>query len=86
MERIIRFIAIWIIFFFLVDWKELKINIWCGVFTIVLQMIIDTIFIKNGFYKIEEPIISIWGSSLFFMLGPVFVVAILLSQFQPHKR
>lgn len=86
MEWVIRFIAIWAVSFFLVNWKEFKINIWCGVFSIALQMTIDTIFIKNGYYRIEDPIISIYGSSLFFALGPAFVPAVLLSQFQPHKR
>lgn len=86
MEWIVRFIAVWILFFLLIDWKELKINIWCGVFSIILQLSMDTVFISNGFYKIGNPIVDILGSSLFFVLGPVFVVAILLSQFQPSKR
>jgi hypothetical protein len=86
MEWVVRFIAIWTIFFFLVDWKELKVNIWCGVFAAILQTLVDAVFIANGYYKIPNPIINIFGSSLFFILGPAFVVAILLSQYQPGKR
>lgn len=85
-EWVIRFLAIWIIFILLVDWKELKINIWCGVFSIGLQLVIDTIFIKNGYYHIKTPIIDVLGSSLFFIIGPVFVAAMLLSQYQPSKK
>jgi hypothetical protein len=86
MEWVIRFVAVWILFFLLVDWKELKINIWCGLFSLVLQTVVDGLYIKHGFYKIEEPIIEVFGSSLFFLLGPVFVIAILIAQFHPSKR
>ncbi|MDQ2085567.1 CBO0543 family protein [Herbivorax sp. ANBcel31] len=86
MEWIIRFTAVWILFLVIIDWKELKINIWSGVFSIVLQIAMDTVFINNGFYKIENPVISIWGSSLFFIIGPVFVIGVLISQYQPSKR
>lgn len=86
MEWVVRFVAIWTIFFFLVDWKELKVNIWCGIFSIALQLSVDTVFIFNGYYNIPNPMISVFGSSLFFILGPVFVVGILISQYQPSKR
>lgn len=86
MEWVIRFIGIWTIFILLVDWKEFKINVWCGVFSIILQVSVDTLFIKSGYYYIKTPIVNVFGSSLFFILGPAFVAAMLLSQFQPHKR
>ncbi|MCX7749612.1 MAG: hypothetical protein N2645_22370 [Clostridia bacterium] len=86
MEWIVRFTAVWILFFLLIDWKELKVNIWCGLFSIVLQTAVDGIYIANHFYTVTEPIISVFGSSLFFILGPVFVIGVLISQYHPHKR
>lgn len=49
-------------------------------------MSVDTNFISHGFYKIENPIVSIMGSSAFFTFGPAFVIGALISQFQSHKR
>lgn len=86
MEWLIRFIAVWIIFVVLIDWKELKVNIWCGLLSVCLQLAVDSFLISNGFYKIQNPIISIWGSSVFFVFGPVVVVSVLISQFMPEKR
>ncbi|TYQ17978.1 UNVERIFIED_CONTAM: hypothetical protein Cloal_0373 [Acetivibrio alkalicellulosi] len=86
MEWIIRFTAVWILLLLLIDWSEFKINVWSGVFSIALQIAMDTVFIHNNFYKIENPVISIWGSSLFFIIGPVFVIGVLISQYQPSKR
>lgn len=86
MEWIVRFVGVWTLFFLLVDWKELKVNIWCGIFSMFLQTAVDGLYIKHGFYKISDPVIEVFGSSLFFLMGPAFVIAILIAQFQPSKR
>lgn len=86
MEWIVRFIAVWVLFFLLINWKELKVNIWCGIFSIAIQIFLDTVLIMNNVYKISDPIISVLGSSVFFILGPVFVIGVLISQYQPRKR
>lgn len=86
MEWIVRFVAVWLLFILLVDLKRLKTNIFCGLFSIALQTAIDTVYISHGYYKITDPVISIFGSSLFFIIGPVLVIGILLAQFHPTKK
>ncbi|MFZ5989821.1 MAG: hypothetical protein ACOYWZ_22220 [Bacillota bacterium] len=86
MQWIILFIVSWILFFLLVDYKELKTNIWCGVLAVGMQLSIDTHSIKHGSYEIINPAVSIWGSSLCFVLGPVLVVATLLAQYFPGSK
>ena len=86
MEWIILFVVSWILFVFLVDWKEIKLNIWCGVLAVGLQLSIDTSAMTHKFYKVNNGILNVWGSSLFFILGPVLVIGILLAQFHPEKR
>jgi len=85
MEWIILFAVSWILFFLLADWKRLKANILCGLLAIVLQMSIDTAGINHGFYEINNALIKILGSSLFFVLGPVLTIASLLAQLHPGK-
>lgn len=85
MAWIILFIASYILFFLLVDYKALKTNIWCGLLAIVLQMLTDSQAISHQYYRINDPVLHIWGSSLFFVLGPVLVIGILLAQYHPVK-
>jgi hypothetical protein len=86
MEWLILFIVSWILFFFLVDYKALKSNIWCGLLAVFLQLVIDTNSIQQGRYSINNSFVSILGSSICFVLGPVIVMATLLAQFHPEKR
>lgn len=86
MAWIILFIVSYILFFLLVDLKTLKTNIWCGILAIGLQLLIDTQSISHNQYKIINPVLPLFGSSLFFILGPVLVVATLLAQYHPVNR
>ncbi len=86
MEWVILFIMNWILFFLMVDWKGLKVNIWGGVFAVGMQMAVDGQFEAHQLYIIHDGIIYILGSSLFFVLGPVFVIGILFVQYHPIKR
>lgn len=86
MDWIILFLASWILFLILVDWRDLKTNIWCGVFAIVLQLSIDTHAMNHNTYDINNPGISILGSSFFFVFGPVFTIGVLIAQFHPSKK
>jgi hypothetical protein len=86
MGWLIVFIISWILFVLTVDWKRLKINVWCGLLAVVMQLTVDCIGIKYGLYVILNPIISIFNSSAFFTLGPVFTVGTLLAQYHPLKR
>lgn len=86
MEWIVIFIVSWLLFIFLVDLKQIKVNIWSGLLAAILQLSVDTQAMSHKLYKINEPVINVFGSSLFFMLGPVLVIALLLAQFHPEKR
>lgn len=70
----------------MVDWKVLKTNIWVGIVASSMQMVIDSQFISLKLYEIKNPIIDVFGSSLFFLIGPVFVVGVLFSQYHPVKK
>ena len=86
MDWVILFIVSWVLFILLVDWKKLKINIWCGLLAIALQISIDSQAMHRSFYKVAKAVANIGGSSAFFVLGPVLVIATLLAQYHPHKR
>jgi hypothetical protein len=87
-EWIIHFIAIWIVFTLLGGWKlkELKKNIWCGIFSIAMHVVIDADRIALDLYKITNPVISIFGSSFFFTFGASFVAGMLIAMLQPRKK
>ena len=86
MEWIFLFIISWILFFLLVDYKTLKKNVFCGLFAIIIQLIIDSEYTSHKYYVINNNYIPIFGSSLFFVLGPVFVIGMLLAQYHPKKK
>jgi hypothetical protein len=86
MEWIILFLICWILFISLVDLKTLKINIWCGIMAVLLQLSIDSQAITHGFYRINNPVISILGSSGLFVFGPVFTIGVLFAQFHPVNK
>ena len=87
MEWVICFAVNWTLVALLGGWKreQLKTNIWCGLFAVAIQLLIDTARINMGYYKIERPVIPLWGSSLFFIIGPVFGEGVLFSMLQPKK-
>ena len=37
-------------------------NIWCGIYASAVHLIIDTERLTLGFYKIVNPVISVWGA------------------------
>lgn len=86
MDWIILFIISWALFIFLVDWKKLRLNIWSGILALVIQTSVDSHAISHKLYKINDPIVCLWGSTLFFTFGPVFVIGTLLAQFHPVRK
>lgn len=86
MEWVLLFIISWILFILLIDYRALKINIWCGFFAIFLQLSVDTYAMNHGLYIVNRYTVNVWGSSLFFVIGPVFVISILMSQYHPRRR
>ncbi len=85
MEWIILFVVSWALFIVLVDLKKLKYNIWSGLFAALMQQTIDSQKMSHGFYSLENLILSINGSSIFFTLGPVLVVGTLFAQYYPDR-
>ncbi|MCG8542334.1 MAG: hypothetical protein MJA82_20730 [Clostridia bacterium] len=86
MEWIILFFGNWIIFLLLVDWRGLKINIWSGLLAILAATVVDFCNTMHGRYMINRPVICVLKSSLFFLIGPVFVIGTLFAQYHPKKR
>ena len=86
MEWIILFVISWILFFLLIDLKKLKTNIYCGVLAMAMQIFVDHQFIALKLYDTKDRIINVFGSSLFFVCGPIFVMGTLLAQYHPQKR
>lgn len=86
MYWVFLFIISWILFFLLIDFKKFKYCIWSGFFSITIQLFIDTHAFSHGCYEVLDPVLSIWGSSLFFVIGPVFVIGTLMAQYSPSKR
>ncbi len=85
MEWIILFVLSWVLFILLSGWKGLKRTIWCGFFGMALQFFIDTYAISYEMYKVDRKIIHFFGSSAFFIIGPVFTVSVLLARYHPDK-
>lgn len=85
MEWVILFAASWTLFFLLKGWEKLRLNMWCGLAAVAMQFAIDTTSFQKGLYNIENPVIPLWGSSVFFCLGPVFVISCLLAKYHPIR-
>ena len=86
MDWIILFVVNWILFLLLKGWKGIKANIWCGLLAVAMQLSIDTQAMEHGYYKVDNKVLGMWGSSFFFVLGPVLVIGILLAKYHPQKR
>lgn len=86
MDWVILFSVSWSIFIVLKGWKNFKTTVWSGITASALQLMIDTNAMSHHAYKINRAIIPILGSSGFFVLGPVFVIGVLMSKYHPKKR
>lgn len=86
MEWIVIFIMSWIMFFYLIAWMELKINIWNGILAAIIQLTVDWEGTNHGFYRLVHTKVELFHSPVFFTFGPVFVIAVLLSQYMPSGR
>lgn len=70
----------------LVKWKELRINVWGGVLALILQLAVDSNAMNHALYKVHNGVVEVLGSSLFFVLGPVFVIGTLIAQSHPYSK
>lgn len=87
MEWIVLFFLNWIVMIVLVDWRKFSTNMFAGFLAIGMALVTDY---YNGIirhrYMIHGPVIDIFGSSLFFLIGPCFVIGTLMAQYYPKKR
>ena len=85
MPWVISFIISWILFFALIDYKQLKVNIWGGISALILGSIVDWGGQILGIYHFYDVIIPWAGCSAFYKFGPIFVMGILFSQSVPKN-
>lgn len=81
MDWIVLFVVSWIVMLIKVNYRELKVNIWGGFAAVLTQGVFDAQSLSHGLYKIENGIFNVFGTPIFFILGPVFVIGTLLSQY-----
>jgi len=86
MPWVITFIFSWILFFLLVDYKKLKVNIISGILALTLASFVDWGGINLELYAFYDVIIPWAGCSAFYKFGPILVMGILFSQYVPTKR
>lgn len=86
MEWIVYFVLNIIVFIILVDWKDLKRNMWGGILAIVLACTVDSHKVADNKYQLTNLIIEVHNTSVFFLTGPAFVVGTLLVQYHPTKK
>lgn len=79
------FLVSWLIFFLLVDWKTLKVNVWGGVFAVVYELYQDINAVYLHFYQFEKVGIPLLKTSFFFTFGVVFVMGIIFFQYMPSN-
>lgn len=84
MPWLISFIISWIVFFILIDFRNIKKTVFAGICAVLFQFSIDYYAMKYGLYKITDPIAAVWDSSIFFVFGPVFTMGILFVQYLPR--
>lgn len=86
MEWAILAVVSWILFFLLIDWSTLKKHVWCGLFAVIIQLLVDNTGVSHGFYEIHKCKFCIAHSSFLYTFGPVFTVGVLMAQYHPSKR
>ena len=81
---ILLFLLSWLLFALLADRRRLGVVWWTGPTAVVLQLLVDTCAIESGYYRIEDPVVSLYGSSLFFTCGPVLSMGALFGMYLPR--
>lgn len=76
----------WIVFLLVVDYKRLRVLAVSGFLALIAQLLVDGFAIDEDFYIINDPAIPIFGSSLFFSIGIVFPMGILVAQTTTQVR
>jgi hypothetical protein len=81
----LNFIVGWVVFFILVEWKELHVNVWGGILACILQLIHDTSASNSNFYHFYDVGIGLLKTSIFFTFGVVFTMGVIFLQFIPKS-
>jgi hypothetical protein len=75
----------WLVLLLVVDRQRIRNILPAGLIAMFAQLAIDTVAIRANLYKILEPGIPIFGSSLFFTMGIAFPMGVLFVQTTPYK-
>lgn len=86
MPWVISFIISWILFFILTDNKNLKKNIWGGIFAVSIASLVDYGGQKLELYTFYDIIIPWATCSAFYKFGPIFTMGVLFCQYVPASR
>jgi hypothetical protein len=75
----------WAVFFVLIDWKKLNVNVWVGIIACILQLIHDTESSYHNLYQFYDVGIGLLRTSAFFTFGVVFTIGIIFIQYMPRN-
>lgn len=86
MPWIISFVASWLVFLLLADFKKLRKNIWGGVISLIFASVVDWGGQQLKLYTFTQVVIPWLGCSVFYKFGPVFNMGVLYVQTVPKNR
>ena len=86
MPWIISFVTAWLLFAVLVRLAVLRYTVWGGLGAAFFQTVNDWLMIRQDLYHIEQPLLSILLSSVFFTFGPALAMGIIFTQYLPCAR
>ncbi|MBC7106606.1 MAG: hypothetical protein H5T97_11765 [Firmicutes bacterium] len=85
MPWIVLFFASWLLFALLADRRRLGMLWYTGLAAVALQLLVDTAGIGGGLYRVADPVVALYGSSLFFTLGPALAMGTLFGMHLPRS-
>ncbi|MFZ5966918.1 MAG: hypothetical protein ACOYVK_07060 [Bacillota bacterium] len=86
MAWLISFIISWILFFLLIDYRQLRRNILGGFLVLALASFIDWGGQHLELYAFHDLIIPWAGCSAFYKWGPVFTIGTVFAQYVPKTK
>jgi len=81
---VVSFVVAWLLFLALVRWPLLRYTAWGGLAAALVQVANDALMIRQGLYRIEQPLAPFLHSSAFFSLGPPLALGVLFIQYLPR--
>ncbi|MFZ5987689.1 MAG: hypothetical protein ACOYWZ_11270 [Bacillota bacterium] len=86
MPWVISFIVSWIVFFFLVDFSKIKVNVIGGTLALSLATFVDWGGQELGLYRFHDLIIPWFGCSAFYKFGPILTMGTIFTQYVPNRK